>query len=131
MSYRMERVNATLQREIGDLIETKLLDPRINPFTSVTGVETSRDLAVATVYVSVMGTEEQQRETLDGLTSASNMIRSSLKSRVRMRTMPHLRFQLDRAMARGAEVIELLDRVIEEDEANRRRREAGKNQAGA
>lgn len=119
MNYRMERVNAALQREIGELITTKLLDPRVASLTSVTSVKTSRDLALATVYVSVLGTEEQQRETLKGLDSAANMIRGSLKSRIRMRTVPHLCFELDNTMARGAEVISLIDRVIEEREANR------------
>jgi len=115
MNRKMERVNATLRREIGVLITESLADPRIATMTSVTLVDTSPDLAVATVSVSVMGTDEERKATLVALESAAGYIRHGVQDRVRMRHVPRLQFKLDTRMEKTAQMLAFLDEVIEQD----------------
>lgn len=123
VARRMARVNATLQRELGALIARDLADPRIGPLTSVTAVQATRDLGVATVYVSVLGGEKERSATLEALASAAVMLREMLKRRVRMRDIPRLRFRIDDAFGRGTEMLALIDEVTRRDDEERRSRE--------
>lgn len=115
MNRKMERVNATLRREIGVLISESLSDPRIVMMTSVTSVETTIDLATATVSVSVMGTDEERTSTLAALESAAGYIRREVEGRVRMRHVPRLQFRLDTRMEKTAQMLAFLDEVTKQD----------------
>ena len=120
---RSERVSSTLKRELGLLITRTLKDPRLGQLTSVTNVNATRDLARATVEVSVLGGPAEQDLTLQALTSASSKLRESLKSRVRMRRIPELHFELDRSMERGSELLNLMDEVAKQDKEIHRQRD--------
>lgn len=108
---KMARVNSALKRELGELITTWLLDPRVSRLISVSRVTTARDLGAATVYVAVLGSEAEQTETLQALKSGRVALRHMLKSRLRMRHIPKLTFKLDDARDRGADVLAILDEV--------------------
>lgn len=127
MTHRMERVNATLQRELGHLITEKLVDPRIATLTSVTAVHTSRDLAVATVYVSVLGTDAERTETLEALEAASQKLRHVVRDRIRMRAIPRLRFRIDDTFDRTQPVLDLIDQVAE-DRGHENERDGGSHE---
>ena len=120
---RSERVSSTLKRELGLLITRTLKDPRLGQLTSVTNVNATRDLARATVEVSVLGGPAEQDLTLQALTSASSKLRESLKSRVRMRRIPELHFELDRSRERGSELLNLMDKVAKQDKEIHRQRD--------
>lgn len=122
---RSERVNASLKRELGELIVKTLKDPRLGQLTSVTSVRADRGLGRATVEVSVLGGPEEQDLTLQALRSAAVKLRESLKSRVRMRRIPELRFRLDKSLERDAEMLALMDVVARQDEKIRRERGEG------
>ena len=107
----MARVNSALKRELGELIITWLLDPRVSRLTSVSRVTTARDLGAATVYVAVLGSEAEQTETLAALKSGRVALRHMLKSRLRMRHIPQLTFKLDDAGDKDADVLAILDEV--------------------
>lgn len=108
------RVNHTIQRELGHLIEG-LSDPRLSPMTSVTAVEVNRDLSIAKVYVSVLGTDVEQEDTLIALRSAATRLRMEVSQRIVIRTMPKLTFIIDNTMQSGADMEQLIDRVMSED----------------
>ena len=108
------RVNHTIQRELGVLIE-ELSDPRLSPMTSVTGVEVNRDLSMAKVHVSVLGTEEEREDTLAALRSAATRLRMEISSRIVIRKMPRLSFYIDDTMQSGADMDQLIDQVLSED----------------
>ena len=114
MTRRGERVNHTIQRELGVLIEG-LNDPRLSPVISVTAVEVNRDLSVAKVYVSVLGTEMERSAAIDGLRSAANRLRMEVSNRIVIRTMPKLSFFSDDTLKTGADIDQLIDRVIAQD----------------
>ncbi len=119
MDRRMERVNATLKRELGSLIANRLVDPRLGTLPSVTRVQTGRDLGVATVYVTLLGGADERAATLEALHSASGKLRGMLKKRVRMRNIPRLRFQIDESAGRDSELLALIDAVAREDAQSR------------
>ncbi len=114
MTRRGERVNHTIRRELGVLIEG-LNDPRLSPVISVTAVEVNRDLSVAKVYVSVLGTDTERSDAIDGLRSAANRLRMEVSNRIVIRTMPKLSFFPDDTLQSGADIDQLIDRVIAQD----------------
>ena len=115
MPYRIERVNALLREEIGGVIAGELSDPRISRFASVTRVETSRDLSYARVYVSVLGDADEKANTIRALKAAAGFIHRSIMPNLRMRSVPRLAFYLDEAIEKGAEMLALIDEVMERD----------------
>ena len=114
MTRRGERVNHTIQRELGVLIEG-LNDPRLSTVISVTAVKVNRDLSVAKVYVSVLGTDMDRSDAIDGLRSAANRLRMEVSKRIVIRTMPKLSFFSDDTLQTGAEIDQLIDQVIAQD----------------
>ena len=118
------RVNHTIQRELGVLIE-ELSDPRLSPMTSVTGVEVNRDLSMAKVHVSVLGTEDEQQDTMAALRSAATRLRMAISSRIVIRKMPRLSFFIDHTMQSGADMDHLIDQVLSEDSRRHADRDGG------
>tara|TARA_Y100000590_G_scaffold329249_1_gene373894 strand:+ start:103 stop:483 length:381 start_codon:yes stop_codon:yes gene_type:complete len=114
LTRRGERVNHTIQRELGVLIEG-LNDPRLSKVISVTAVEVNRDLSVAKVYVSVLGTDMDRSDAIDGLRSAASRLRMEISKRIVIRTMPKLSFFSDDTLQTGADIDQLIDRVIAQD----------------
>ena len=114
MTRRGERVNHTIQRDLGCLIEG-LSDPRLSKVISVIAVEVNRDLSVAKVYVSVLGTDMDRSDAIDGLRSAANRLRMEVSKRIVIRTMPKLSFFSDDTLQTGADIDQLIDRVIAQD----------------
>ena len=123
MTRKTERVNRTLQREIGALITETLRDPRLPAITSVTHVECSPDMSEARVSVSVLGTDQERTQALAALESAAGVLRRALVSRIRLKQIPRLHFRLDATMQKAADMFALMDRVAAED--RRRSREGG------
>ncbi len=113
-SRRQERVNHTLQREIGTVIAERLADPRLPKVTSVTLVECSGDMREAMVSISVLGPPNERRNALVALESAAGLIRHELGERVHMRHIPRLQFRLDTRMAEAQDTLALMDSVSTE-----------------
>lgn len=116
MSRRIERVNALLTEEIADLLRREIQDPRLSAMVSITGVATSPDLHNATVSVSVMGNEEEVQQTMAALRHAAGFLRREMGTRVRLRHIPELTFNLDTSIEQGARVLRLLKEI--EDQTN-------------
>ena len=117
MSRRNERVNHTLQRELGALIAGELKDPRLPKMTSVTAVVCTADMREARVSVSVLGSEEERTQALAALESAAGMLRHALAGRVRMRHIPRLDFRSDSTIEQASGMLQLMDQVAAEDRA--------------
>ena len=112
-SQRIQRVQNLLRSEISTVMQRKLKDPRIGMVT-ITEVEADADLKNARVFVSVLGSAEQESATLEGLTSAAGFIRSELMKVLHLRPMPSLEFRMDDTVARGARTLELLEQIADE-----------------
>ena len=112
MTDRMRRVNEALKEVLSEGIGD-LKDPRIG-FVTVTGVEASRDLRHATVYVSVLGSEIERERTLEGLAAAHGVLQAAVARALRLRRTPVLRFEYDPAVERGVRLTQMIDELAPE-----------------
>ena len=110
MKIRPERVAQRIRREIADILEHRLRDPRLGSLISVTDVEVTPDLSLARVYVSVLDAETRER-VLAILATAAGFVRHELTPRLGLREVPEIRFLLDTSIDRGARVEDLLRRL--------------------
>jgi len=108
---RMQRLSGLLREEIGDLLRRQVKDPRLSSLHTVTEVVISPDLRHAKVFVSVMGTSEEKKQTLTGLMAAAGFLRRELAGRLNLRHIPELDFRLDDSLAQGAHLLELIKLV--------------------
>ncbi|MBM7613708.1 ribosome-binding factor A [Alkaliphilus hydrothermalis] len=114
MAYpRVSRLNEELRKEISDIIRNDLRDPRIAPMTSIIEVDCTRDLSYATVYISVLGSEQEKKDTIDALKSSSGYVRREVGRRIKARITPEILFKLDNSIERGVEMHKTIARVIE------------------
>ncbi|HEX8983202.1 MAG TPA: 30S ribosome-binding factor RbfA [Ktedonobacterales bacterium] len=113
---RQDQLGRLIAQELSELMRMRVKDPRIG-FASITGVNLSRDLSVAKVYVSVMGTPEEQRDTMRGLRHAAGFLRHELAQRLSVRHVPEITFVLDESIARGAHMLDLLNQLSREQQS--------------
>ncbi len=93
--HRSERVAEEIKKELSMIIRDEVKDPRISEMLSIVKVDASRDLSHAKIYVSVLGSDEEKEETIDGLESANGFIRRELGKVLQLRHVPELNFVLD------------------------------------
>jgi len=116
-SGRLIRYNSDFAREIADIIHLELKDPRVGHIVSVLKTETSVDLKYCKVYVSILGSPDEQRETFKVLQNASGFIRKRIAERVNPRQTPEIRFIFDDSVEHGFKMDKLIDDVIKRDAA--------------
>ena len=110
-SIKNTRINGEVRRELSAIIQNEIKDPRIHPMTSVVEVEVAPDLKSAKAYISVLGDEQAQRVTLEGLRSAEGYIRRALARTVNLRNTPEIRFIMDQSIEYGVHMSKLIDDV--------------------
>jgi ribosome-binding factor A len=107
----MQRLNGLFQEELADLIR-ELRDPRLASIVSITRVDISPDLEKASVHISVLGDDDEKRRSVETLSRAAPHLRRELLSRIRIRRVPTLEFQLDQTIEEAAHVLDLMKQVI-------------------
>lgn len=110
-SIKNTRVNAEVQRELSNILRGGIKDPRVAPMTSVAAVEVAPDLKTCKAYISVLGDEKAQLETIKGLRSAEGYIRRELARNINMRNTPEIRFVLDQSIEYGVNMSRKIDEV--------------------
>ena len=100
-SIKNTRVNTEVLRKLSNILRGGIKDPRVAPWTSVVAVEVAPDLKTCKAYVSVLGDEKAQADTIAGLKSAEGYIRRELAHRLNMRNTPEIRFILDQSIEYG------------------------------
>lgn len=113
-SIKNTRVNAEVQRELSNILRGGIKDPRVNPMTSVVAVEVAPDLKTCKVYISVLGDEKSQADTLKGLNSAAGFIRRELARELNMRNTPELTFVMDQSIEYGVNMSRMIDEVTKD-----------------
>lgn len=104
---RKDRIASILNREISDIIEHEIKDPRLG-FVTITTVDVSIDLKTAIVYFSSL---DNKTEGLETLNRAKGYIRSSLAHRIRMKFIPNLEFKIDNSFEYGKKIDALLEEI--------------------
>lgn len=107
---RADRLGHEIRVELAELILRQVKDPRIG-FATVTRVEMTADLHHARVFVSVLGSPEEQQGTLEGLSSAAGFLRHEIGHRLAMRRVPELVFILDQGAEAGEKIEMLLQKI--------------------
>ena len=115
-SIKNTRINGEVMRELSNIIRGEIKDPRINPMTSVVSVEVAPDLKTCKAYISVLGDEKSQQDTIAGLKSAEGYIRRQLARSINLRNTPEIKFILDQSIEYGVNMSHLIDEVTKHDE---------------
>jgi ribosome-binding factor A len=117
-----------IRRILAGLIQRRMADPRINETVTITGVKLSKDLAVARVYYSVYGDEDDRKGAAEAFEKAGGYLRRELASRLRSRKVPRLVFTEDNSIREGEAIDALIRRVRQEDEAAAMKRTEDKDE---
>ena len=112
-SIKNTRVNGEVQRELSNIIRGGIKDPRVAPMTSVVAVSVL-DLKTCKAYISVLGDEKAQEDTIKGLQSAEGYIRRELARKLNMRNTPEVKFVMDQSIAYGVAMSKMIDDVTKD-----------------
>ncbi|HVG20460.1 MAG TPA: 30S ribosome-binding factor RbfA [Blastocatellia bacterium] len=116
---RPERLAEQIKEEVSLIIAGEVEDPRVG-FVTVTEARVSPDLKHAKIYVSVLGTEKEVKESLAALKHASGFIRTQLGATLRMKRTPELHFVYDETTETAARIEELLSEEVKKAQARER-----------
>ncbi|KAB7711301.1 30S ribosome-binding factor RbfA [Staphylococcus pseudintermedius] len=114
MNMRAERVGEQMKKELMDIINNKLKDPRVG-FLTITGVQPTNDLSLAKVYLTVLGSDKERENTFKGLEKAKGFIKSEIGQRMRLRIVPDLQFEYDESIEYGNRIERLIQDLNHND----------------
>lgn len=110
-SIKNIRINEEVKKELSNIIRNELKDPRIHMMTSVVSVEVAPDLKTCKAYISVLGSEQEAKDTLAGLKNASGYIKTKLARSINLRNTPEIIFRLDQSIEHGIHIAHILDEL--------------------
>ena len=110
---RSQRVADQIQRELAQLVQREMSDPRLN-LVSIAAVKLSRDLAYAQVYVSTLSDSDHD-EVIKALTKAEGFLRHQLGKSMHLRVIPHLKFIYDDTLEKGISMSQLIDDAVSQE----------------
>lgn len=108
MTRRLDRINELLRDELSQLVLRSVKDPRLCGIISITRVVCSPDLRYARVFVSVLGSDDERRSSLQGFTAASAFLRRELSARLDLRRVPELQFQADTSIEASSQLLQMM-----------------------
>ena len=113
MRLRVEKLQELIKQEVSKMLLKEIKDPRIG-FVTVTDVEMTGDLREAKIFVSIMGNEEQVKNSWEGLQSALGFVRREIGHRIRLRFTPFVSFAIDKSLDYGEHIQKLLLQIEKE-----------------
>ncbi|OQW38890.1 MAG: ribosome-binding factor A [Proteobacteria bacterium SG_bin4] len=114
---RTLRVADQIQRELADLLQNEIKDPRVKQIT-ITAVEVTRDYSHAKIFYTALGNSEEHSLVEKGLEHAKGFLRTHLSHRMKLRVIPQLHFVYDESIERGIRLSKLIDEAIALDKAS-------------
>ncbi|MCD8248920.1 MAG: 30S ribosome-binding factor RbfA [Lachnospiraceae bacterium] len=113
-SIKNTRISGEVQRTLSEIIRGGIKDPRISPMTTVLRVYVAPDLKTCKAWISVLGDEKAQQDTMEGLKSAAGYIRRQLAGELNLRNTPEITYILDQSIEYGVEMSRKIDEVMGE-----------------
>lgn len=110
-NYRNNRINEEIRKELSDIIQNELKDPRINGMISITSVDVTKDLRYAKVFISIYGSEEDKQNTFTALKNSAGFMRKELGNRISLRYIPQLLLEKDNSIEQGMHIEEILHKI--------------------
>lgn len=114
---RPDRVAEAIREEVATFLTDGVKDPRVRGMVTVTGVDVTRDLRHAKVFVSVLGEEAERAETMAGLAGMAAHLRGHIGRALRLRAAPEIAFKYDQSVTHAARIETLLEQVRQERDA--------------
>ena len=115
---RPDRVAEAIREEVATFLTEDVKDPRVQGLVTVTGVDVTRDLRHAKIFVSVLGSDAERAATFEGLASVAGHLRSRVGRALRLRLAPELVFREDQSVAHAARIESLLAGLRDGDGAD-------------
>ena len=112
---RPDRVSEAIREAVAMFLAEGVKDPRVTGLVTVTGVVVTRDLRHAKVHVSILGSEQDKKQTMEGLASVAGHLRAKLGRTLRLRVTPELDFRYDASIAHAAHIDSLLEQIRADD----------------
>jgi len=112
---RQQRVAGEIKRRASQFIREELKDPRIG-FLTIVDVVVNADLTQAVIYVSVLGDETEQRDTMEALGRAKGLVKRDIGDWLRIRTTPDIVFKQDHSIERGTRILQIIRSLEREEE---------------
>lgn len=107
MTLKAEKIAGIIQKEVSEIIQFELKDPKIG-FITITDVTVTNDLSIAKVYVSFLGQKAREEAGMKALERSKGFIRSHLAKRMTLRKVPELQFKIDDSLERGNKIEKIL-----------------------
>ena len=117
MVKRSDKVGEQIHKIVSELLIKGLKDPRIG-FVTITGVKITTDMRQATVYFTVIGSEQQKKDTAAGLNSARGFIRKEVGQALMMRFAPEIQFKYDSSLEYGQHIEAILKEIGSTDDGD-------------
>ncbi len=116
---RAQRVGDQIQRELAVMIPREVKDPRLG-FVTLTGVEVSRDLGHAKIFITLMNSDDAEviQSNVDVLNEAAGYLRMLLGKAIKIRSIPQLHFRYDESISRGAYLSSLIEQAVASDRSH-------------
>jgi len=116
MVDRINRISEEVRKEVSSIIQSDLKDPRLPKMISVTNANVTKDLRYAKIYISVLGNDEDKKNALQGLKSASGFIRREVGHRMQLRYTPEMQFEIDNSIEHGVYISKLINETVKHDD---------------
>ena len=113
---RALRVADQIQRELADMLQNEIKDPRVRQ-VNITAVEVTRDYSHAKVFYTTLASKEEKFLVENGLEHAKGFLRSTLSHRMKLRVTPQLHFIYDESVERGIRLSKLIDEAMAQDKS--------------
>jgi ribosome-binding factor A len=117
MVDRINRISEEVKKEISNIIQNELKDPRLPKLVSVISANVTKDLRYAKIYVSVLGTAEEKNNAISALKSSAGFIRREIGHRMQLRYTPEMQFELDNSIEHGVYLSKLINETVKHDES--------------
>ena len=111
---RTDRISEEVKKEVSTIIHSELKDPRLPKMISVISADVTRDLRYAKIYISVLGSEQEEKDAIHALKSAAGYIRREIGRRLKLRYTPELIFELDHSIERGVYITKLINDTMQD-----------------
>lgn len=114
---RVNRLNSLLKEVISEVIWKDVGHPKVSELVTVTNVEVTKDLALAKVYISVIGSDQDKEETMKALQSAAGYVAVLASKKVVLRHFPSLIFKLDESVDKHMRINDILKDIEQEKQS--------------
>ena len=115
MSTRILRINSEIQKIVSEIISTELRNPLINGLISVSRVDTTNDLSISKIYITIFNADDKE-EVFNQIAHSAGFIRKELGHRIDLRKTPYLEFILDESLDYSNQIEEVIQKINEKRE---------------